>query len=235
MEKYSRRKAAELNKEDLCGYILKKDSPSCGLFRVKVYDANRVPSRTGRGLFAEAMVARHPLLPAEDEGRLRDPRLRDNFFVRVFAYRRLKTVFSSGWRAGDIVRFHTGEKLLLMSHDVSAYRELGRLVAGIKRRPRAEFAEEYQRGFMTALGKMATVRKHCNVLQHALGYFKKLASPDERKEIVETIEDFRRELVPLIVPITLIRHHVRLHGVEYLQGQTYLEPHPKELMLRNHV
>lgn len=219
---------------DLCGWVLKKDSPSCGLFRVKVWDPNGVPAKDGTGAFAAVLRERLPLLPAEEEGRLHDARLRENFYERVFAYRRLKDLFRGRWKLGDLVRFHTAEKLLLLAHDEPGYRALGRLVAGAKALPRAELAARYQEQFMRALETIATTRKHVNVLQHAAGFFKEAEVPD-RRELAERIEEYRRGLVPLIVPITLLRHLVRRHGTEYLAGQTYLEPHPKELLLRNHV
>lgn len=236
MARFARRRAKQLAEHDLCGYILKKDSPSCGMERVKVYRANGMPStKDGRGLFAAALLERYPWLPVEEEGRLNDPGLRENFFVRVFAYRRLKSAFKPRWRVGDLVRFHTGEKLLLMAHDQSGYRALGKLVAAAKGRPRQELQAEYSELYMGSLRKLATPPRHVNVLQHIQGYFKKTLSDDARQELSEVIEDYRRGLVPLIVPITLLRHHVRAEGVEYLQGQVYLEPHPKELMLRNRV
>jgi uncharacterized protein YbgA (DUF1722 family) len=203
--------------------------------RVKIWGRRGAPTKNGRGLFAEALMERLPLLPVEEEGRLNDPRLRENFFERVFAYRRLATLFSGRWTRGDLVAFHTREKLLLMAHDREAYRTLGRLVADVKGRPRREVVEEYRTVFMTGLRKIATVRKHTNVLQHILGYFKKLLPAGDRHELIRIIEDFRAGLVPLVVPVTLARHYVRRCDVEYLEGQTYLEPHPKELMLRNHV
>lgn len=235
MRRFSKRRARELDSLDLCGYVLKKGSPSCGMERVKVYEIKGMAQKNGRGVFAEALMEEFPLLPVEEDGRLNDPGLRDNFFVRLFAYRRLKNLFSSRWRGGDLVRFHTAEKLLLMGHDLKGYRDLGKLVADFKSHPRKQLAEEYGRVYMNSLRKIATTKKQVNVLQHLLGYFKKLLSPEERQELVELIEDYRQGLVPLIVPVTLFRHHVRLHKVEYLAGQVYLQPHPKELMLRNHV
>ncbi|HET6412385.1 MAG TPA: DUF523 and DUF1722 domain-containing protein [Anaeromyxobacter sp.] len=234
MRRWAEARVRELEGEDLCGYVLKKDSPSCGMERVKVY-AKGPAARNGRGLFAEALMGRMPLLPLEEEGRLNDPRLRENFIERVFAYRRLKDLFGSRWTVGDLVRFHTGEKLLVLAHDPAAYRALGRLVAAAKGQPRAEVSSEYGQAFMRGLAKLATPGKHANVLQHMAGYFKDLLPHEEKRELHEAITDFRRGLVPLVVPLTLFGHHVRRHGVAWLQGQTYLEPHPKELMLRNHV
>lgn len=233
LERYARRRVDELAAENLSGYVLKKDSPSCGLERVKVYDAGQVPSRGGRGLFAEALRARLPFLPLEEEGRLSDPRIRDNFVERVFAYRRLRDLFDRRWTVGDLVRFHTAHKLILMAHSVRAYQTLGRLVASARATRQVE--AEYTEGFMRALEAIATTRRHTNVLQHMAGYFKTTLDEGNKAELHATIEEYRLGLVPLIVPITLIRHHVRHLGVAYLAGQVYLDPHPRELMLRNHV
>ena len=220
---------------DLCGYVLKKDSPSCGMERVRIYSGKGMPEKNGRGLFAEALLARFPLLPVEEEGRLNDPWLRENFLERVFAYRRLRGLFAAGWRVGDLVAFHSREKLFLMAHHPPTYSVLGRLVASAKGRPRPQVEGEYREGFMTGLRHLATVRKNVNVLQHMAGYFKNLLGPEEKAELHGHVEDYRQGLVPLVAPITLFRHYVRLHDVAYLAGQSYLQPHPKELMLRNHV
>ena len=235
MERYAVRRVDRLARERLCGYVLKKDSPSCGMERVKVYDEHTVPSRGGQGLFAAALRARHPFLPVEEEGRLSDPRLRDNFVERVFAYRRLQELFAGRWTVGGLVRFHTAHKLTLMAHSVKAYQALGRLVARAKSLSRADAEAEYTEGFMTALEAIATPRRHANVLQHMAGYFRTTLDAASKAELQATIEDYRLGLVPLVVPITLLRHYVRHHDVSYLAGQIYLEPHPKELMLRNHV
>ena len=235
MERFAHRRVEQLAAEDLSGYVLKKDSPSCGVERVKVYNQHAVPSRSGQGLFAAALCARYPHLPVEEEGRLSDPRLRDNFVERVFAYRRLRELFASRWTVGSLVRFHTAHKLTLMAHSVVAYRELGRLVATASTAKRSDLEGDYTRRFMTALAALATPRRHTNVLQHMAGYLKTVLDADSKAELQGAIEDYHRGLVPLIVPITLLRHHIRHHGVAYLAGQTYLEPHPRELMLRNHV
>jgi uncharacterized protein YbgA (DUF1722 family)/uncharacterized protein YbbK (DUF523 family) len=232
---YARKKAEKLASADLSGFVLKKDSPSCGMERVKVYTPQGPGERGGRGLFAEALMARLPNLPVEEEGRLGDPRLRENFVERVFAYRRLTALFATRWTVGDVVKFHTAHKLTLMAHSPVAYRELGQLVAGAKARPRGEFAEEYQSSFMRAMSVIATPKRQANVLQHMLGYFSKAIDEDARNELLALIEEHRQGSVPLIVPMTLMRHHVRRQQVAYLLGQTYLEPHPRELSLRNHV
>jgi len=235
MTPWAAKRAEALAREDLDGYILKKDSPTCGMERVKVYDTNGAPARTGRGLFAEALIARLPLLPVEEEGRLSDPRLRDNFVERVFAYRRLRDLFAGRWTVGALVQFHTAHKLTLLAHSPDAYRALGRLVAKVADLPRQDAKAEYETGFMNGLATLATPRKHVNVLQHMLGYFKKTLDDASRAELAGAVADYQQGLVPLIVPITLFRHHVRRCGTTYLEGQTYLQPHPKELMLRNHV
>jgi uncharacterized protein YbgA (DUF1722 family)/uncharacterized protein YbbK (DUF523 family) len=235
MERFSRSRVTSLASEDLSGFVLKKDSPSCGLERVKVYDPHGTSERKGRGLFAAALVEAFPHLPVEEEGRLTDPRLRENFVERVFAYWRLRRLFAARWTVDEVVRFHTAHKLLLLAHVPEAYRQLGRLVAGAREVPRRELQERYLDGFMRALAQPATARRHTNVLQHMAGYFKNQLDAAAKRELAGTIEDYRLGLVPLVVPLTLVKHYVRLFGVEYLAGQTYLEPHPKELMLRNHV
>ncbi len=235
MAAYSARRAAAIAKLDLDGYLLKSKSPTCGMERVKVWDANGVPARTGRGLFAEALIDRLPQLPVEEEGRLNDPAIRENFIERIFANRRLKDFFSGRWTIGGLVAFHSNEKLLLMAHDPGTYKALGPLVAGAKKLDRPTLESRYRGLFLAGLARPATVRRHVNVLQHMAGYFKKCADPGDREELARLVADYRAGLLPLVVPITLLRHLVRRHDVRYLAGQTYLEPHPKELMLRNHV
>ncbi len=235
MQRYGRRRMRELARLDLHGYILKKGSPSCGMARVRTYTPAGAPAGPGRGLFAEELIERFPLLPVEEEDRLSDPRLRENFIEQVFAYRRLRTMFSGSWSLARLVEFHRSEKLLLMAHDPAAQKQLGQLVAGAKSTARRELATAYQQGFMRALARRATPRRHANVLHHVLGYFKKQLTATDKEEFLALVEKFRTGLVPLIVPITLVRHYARLFGVAYLEGQTYLEPHPKELMLRNHA
>ena len=235
MRAWAQARADSLAADELAGYVLKKDSPSCGMERVKVYAESGMADKGGRGLFAEALMARFPRLPVEEEGRLSDPRLRDNFVERVFAYVRLRALFAARWGVGDLVRFHTAHKMALLAHSTDLYNEMGRLVARAKSVDRASLERRYRELFMDALAKIATARKHTNVLLHVAGHFKNLLDDDDRGELLSTIEDYRLGLIPLVVPITLIKHHVRVHRVEYLAGQVYLDPHPKELMLRNHV
>lgn len=235
MLSWSEKAAERLGDEDLCGFIFKKSSPSCGLFRVKVYDKNDVPAKDGRGLFAAAMAERWPRLPMEEEGRLADAKLRENFIERIFAYRRLKDAFRGRWAAAGIVAFHTAHKYQLLAHSPEAYKSLGSLTAAIKGSDRKDFESRYASTFMDAMAKQATPGRHQNVLEHMAGYFKKQLAASEKEELGQTFADFKRGLIPLIVPITLVRHYVRKFDVAYLAGQTYLQPHPKELMLRNHV
>ena len=235
MERFSRSRAAALAGEDLSGFVFKKDSPICGLERVKVDDGHGTPVRSGRGLFAAALVDACLHLPVEEEGRLADPRLRDNFVERVFAYRRLRSLFVARWTVGDVVRFHTAHKLLLLAHAPEAYRQLGRLVAGARDLLRRDVERHYIDGFMGGLAQLGSARRHTNVLQHMAGYFKDRLDATSKRELADTIADYRRGFVPLVVPLTLLRHYVRRFDVAYLAGQTYLQPHPKELMLRNHV
>jgi uncharacterized protein YbgA (DUF1722 family)/uncharacterized protein YbbK (DUF523 family) len=236
METYARRKARELDALDLCGYVLKKDSPSCGLERVRVHpEDGGVVRRDGRGVFARALVEHAPLLPVEEEGRLADARLRENWVERVFAYRRFKDLRASRFRRAAVVAFHTAHKFQILAHDEGRYRRLGRLVAAVGDATPAAFYDAYGTLFMEALAVPATTRRHVNVLEHVAGFVSDRIAVDERKELVEVIADFRKGLVPLVVPLTLLRHHARRHAVDYVLGQTYLEPHPKELMLRNHV
>lgn len=235
MEAWARKRADELAAEDLSGYVLKKDSPSCGMERVKVFDGTRTPVRNGRGLFADALIGRLPNLPVQEEGRLLDPRIRENFIERVFAYRRLRDLFRGPWTTGALVEFHTAQKMSLLAHSAAGYRQLGTLVADAASKPREELRAQYETLFMRTLASMATPRRHANVLMHMAGHFKKRLDASSKRELLACIDEYRRGLVPLVVPITLVRHYVRTLDVPYLAGQTYLEPHPRELMLRNHV
>jgi len=205
--------------------------------RVKVYPAGGkgAGTKNGRGLFAAALLAKLPNLPVEEEGRLHDPRLRENWVSRVFAYHRLQDLWTPSWSVGRLVAFHTAHKYLLLAHSEKDYRELGRLVAGAKAIPRKELRSRYESQFMAALKRIATPAKNTNVLQHMLGFFKGDLDAASRAELQMHVEDYRRGRTPLVVPLTLIAHYVRILNVEYLQGQVYLQPHPRELALRNQV
>jgi len=235
MERFAAVRIRQLAELHLSGYVFKKNSPTCGMERVRVYNSKNMPVRQGRGLFAAALMTRFSLMPIEEEGRLIDPALRENFIERVFAYHRWQRALAGAKSPAALVEFHTHHKFLLLAHSERHYRRLGRLVADVKKRPLRMTYEEYGRLFMQALAFRASVKKHANVLEHMMGYFSERLSGAERKELAELIRDYRTELMPLIVPVTLIQHYVKKYDVAYLSGQIYLAPSPKELMLRNHV
>jgi uncharacterized protein YbgA (DUF1722 family)/uncharacterized protein YbbK (DUF523 family) len=227
---------ARLKEEDLCGYIFKSKSPSSGMERVKIYPAQGGPAaKTGVGIFAREFMQAFPLLPVEEEGRLHDARLRENFIERIFIMQRWRQLKSHQPKAGDLVRFHTIHKYLIMAHSPQHYREMGKLVAELKKQPFEDILKRYCELLMTACKRNATVAKQQNVLLHILGYFKQDLDAVEKQELIEIISQYRDGLIPLIVPITLINHYVRKYDQEYLADQVYLHPHPIELKLRNHV
>lgn len=224
-----------LEGEDLCGFIFKKGSPSSGYSGVKIYHQNGHSIRKGMGLFAKAVVEHFPLLPVEDEGRLNDANLRENFIERIFVYHRWKDYCAQDGSLKGLVDFHTKHKLLIMAHSPKALRELGRLVAQAKKETIADLRDIYIQTLMPALALSATVKKNTNVLQHMSGYFKTILAKDEKQELAQVIAAYYDRLVPLVVPLTLFNHYVRKYQEPYLSGQVYLHPHPHELMLRNHV
>ena len=225
----------DLAKENLDGFICKKDSPSSGMERVKVYGEHGMARKIGRGIFARALMQAFPTLPVEEDGRLHDPGLRENFIERIFVHRRWRLLLTQNPGIGDLVAFHTAHKLLILSHSEKIYREMGRLVAQAKILVKEEVFSTYEQLLMEALKRQSTLKKHTNVLMHMLGYFKQQLSADEKSEIIEIIEKFKMGYLPLIVPITLLNHYVRKYGESYLAGQFYLNPHPLELKLRNHA
>ena len=237
MLSWAGQRLAQLAEERLDGFIFKNRSPSSGMERVKVYPAGGqgMPQKKGVGIFARAFMARFPLLPVEEDGRLCDPDLRENFIERIFVHRRWREVLAGGQQRGALVQFHTAHKLLIFAHSEKIYREMGRLVAAAKTMAGDELFATYERLLMTALGLHCTLKKHTNVLHHLLGYFKKELTTDEKNELLEIIERFKEGYLPLIVPVTMINHYVRKYGQEYLAGQYYLNPHPLELKLRNHA
>jgi uncharacterized protein YbgA (DUF1722 family)/uncharacterized protein YbbK (DUF523 family) len=235
MQLWARARLRDLAERELCGYVLKAGSPSCGMERVRLYGGKGGAEKAATGLFAAELMRRFSALPVEEEGRLHDARLRENWIERVFAYRRLRSLFAERPSRGRLVAFHTAHKLQLLAHSETHYRTLGRLVAEAKRVGPAALRERYEAGFMEALARPATPRRHVNVLQHALGHLRGRAEPSVSRELHALVEDYGRGLVPLVVPLTLLRHYVKRLGVDYLAGQVYLEPHPRELMLRNHV
>lgn len=233
--RYASAEARRLRGAGLCGFLFKARSPSCGVFRVKVWNDAGQPEARGRGVFAEAVTAGDPGLPVEEEGRLRDAALRERFVERVFATHRVHSLFRGRATRGRIVAFHAAHKLQLMAHHQTRMRALGALVAQAKSLRPSELRERYVEGFAVAMARPASRRSHTNVLQHIQGYFRKRLSAGDRSELGECIDRYHRGFVPLVVPLTLLRHHVRREGIDYLAAQVYLEPHPSELMLRNHV
>jgi uncharacterized protein YbgA (DUF1722 family)/uncharacterized protein YbbK (DUF523 family) len=234
MLRWARTRVRELDREGLCGLIFKSKSPSCGMERVRVYDEQGVPTLKGIGLFARVFMEHFPLLPVEDDGRLHDPHLRENFIERVFTMKRWREGLGRRRSRGTLVQFHHAHKLLILSHSPRHHRRMGDLVAHAKAMPISALYDEYQQLLLEALRLKATPAKHCNVLQHIMGYFKRQLSSDAREELLEIINYYRRGHIPLIIPITLINHYVRLYDEPYLTRQYYLHPHPLELQLRNH-
>jgi uncharacterized protein YbgA (DUF1722 family)/uncharacterized protein YbbK (DUF523 family) len=234
MQRLAAARLEELAARPLDGYVLKRASPSCGLLRVRVYGRGGTPGAVGRGLFAAALVERFPALPVEEEGRLNDAALRENFIERIFAMARWRRFVAQRPRARDLVAFHAAQKLAVLAHSPAHYTRLGRLVARAGALT-AALLDDYARLLMEALAVRATRARHVNVLQHLMGFFKTELDGDDRGELAAIIQEYRRGLLPLVVPITLVRHHARRLGLGYLLQQVYLSPHPKELMLRNHV
>ena len=224
MRSWARARLDALEEEDLSGYVLKKNSPSCGMHDVKVFDQAGAPRGGGQGLFAGELIARFPNLPVEEEGRLADPAVREHFVERIFAYRRLRDFFAQDWTAGGLVTFHAAHKMTLLSHSAVGYNALGRLVALVTQLPRASMREQYERGFMTTLASAATPQRHTDVLMHMAGHLKKLLDATAKAQLLDAIDSYRRGRVPLSAPLELIRGYARAYQVAYLAAQTYLAP-----------
>lgn len=245
MKTWAQKRVVELEKEHLCGFIFRRKSPSNGMERVPVYPDVAPVSGKGRkggaplykgvGLFARVVMNHFPLLPVEEDGRLNDPILREQFIERLFVMYRWRNLVDSGLTLEGLISFHTRHKLLLLAHSPRHYRTMGKLVAEGATYAQSELAQRYVTLLMEGLSLKATPAKHTNVLQHIMGYFKKVLTPSEKQEMLEQIMLYRKGITPLIVPITLLSHYVRKYGERYLAGQHYLQPHPIELQLRNHV
>ena len=235
MMTWAHKRVVQLEKEALCGFIFKSDSPSSGVERIKVYNEKGIPVNKGVGIFARIFMKHFPLLPVEDDGRLHDLNLRENFIERIFALRRWRDILGKKESKGNLVDFHTRHKLLILAHSPKHYQLMGKLVAGQKNIPWQDLYEQYQTLLLESLELKTTPKKNANVLQHMMGYFRQQLSVDEKKELMEVIEDYRESYIPLIVPVTLISHYVRQYDQPYLKEQVYLNPHPLELQLRNHV
>jgi uncharacterized protein YbgA (DUF1722 family)/uncharacterized protein YbbK (DUF523 family) len=231
LQAYSANRAQRL--EGLSGFIFKKDSPSCGMARVKVYSEKGMPQRDGVGIFARAVQEANPLLPVEEEGRLNDSTLRENFVSRVFVYARWQALRQQGLSKKGLLDFHTRHKLLLMAHSPLAYRELGRLLAQLDNTRLDALADHYIEQLMQVLKVPASRKHHVNVLQHVMGYLRKHVPAENRADLVDVINDYRRGMLPLVVPVTLLQHHFRSNPHPWVSQQVYMNPHPRELMLRN--
>jgi uncharacterized protein YbgA (DUF1722 family)/uncharacterized protein YbbK (DUF523 family) len=235
MESWAQKRITQLEKEDLCGFIFKSDSPSSGMERVKIYNEKSMPVKNGVGVFAAMFMKNFPRLPVEDEGRLHDPGLRENFIERIFALKRWREAIADKNFKKSLIDFHSKHKLLLLAHSPKHYQMMGKLVATQKNFTLKDMLTQYQDLLLEALKIKATPAKHVNVLQHMMGYFKEQLTGDEKKELLELVKQYRDGYIPLVVPVTLISHYVRKHEEPYLKEQAYLNPHPSELQLRNHV
>jgi uncharacterized protein YbgA (DUF1722 family)/uncharacterized protein YbbK (DUF523 family) len=232
---WSNRRIRELAGKDLCGFVFKSDSPSSGMERVRIYNEKGMPAGKGRGLFAAGFMDHFPTLPVDDEGRLNDAGLRENFIDRIFTSARWREAGSRGMKTASLVDFHTRHKLLLLAHSPRHYSSMGRLVASAGKGSPPGLYEAYETLLMEGLKLRATPKKNSNVLYHIVGYFRKDLPADDRQEVIDIIELYRKEEIPLIVPVTLINHYVRKFRQPYLEKQIYLNPHPVELKLRNHA
>ena len=235
MVRWAKIRVKELEKEKLCGFIFKSKSPSSGMSRVKVYNDKGMPVLKGVGIFARAFTAHFPRIPVEEDGRMHDPQLRENFIERVFTLKRWRENLEKRHSMGQLIDFHTKNKLLIMAHSQKHYREMGKRVATGKSTPIKSLYGDYEALLMEALKLRTTCRKNSNVLHHLIGYFKKQLTGDEKQEILELIEQYHNGYIPLIVPITLINHYVLKYKQPYLLVQTFMNPHPLALQLRNHV
>lgn len=234
MQDWIQQKLKTLEKQDLCGFIFKSKSPSSGLYRIRVYGDDGKVRKNGTGLFARAFVEHFPDIPVEESGRLHDPKLRENFIEMIFSLQRWRKMQKSVKTLGSLVDFHTQNKYLILSHSAEKYRELGRLTARGKQYPIEKLYAEYESLFISALRLKTTVKKNINVLSHMMGFFKKQLTRGEKQELLDIIEQYRNGYVPLIVPLTLLKHYVTKYDQKWLDVQTYLNPHPFELKLRNY-
>ena len=235
MKTWAKKRLDEIEKEALCGFIFKSKSPSSGLFRARVYNEKGMPAQNGTGIWAGMFRDRFPLLPLEEEGRLHDPVLRENFIERIFVFKRWRDMLEAGETPGHLVDFHTRHKLLLMAHSPKHYREMGKIVAGAGKQTMEQRFARYGESLAKVMALKSTVAKNINVLQHIMGYFKKNISPDEKQELLSVFDRYKNRQTPLIVPITLLNHYVRKYKQPYLASQVYLRPHPSEMGLRNYV
>ena len=234
MQTWIKKRIKELENENLCGFIFKSKSPSSGLYRIRVYTDDGKVRKTGVGLFANAFTRHFPRIPVEEAGRLNDPKLRELFIESIFSFQRWRDLIGGKPDMGQLVEFHTQNKLLILSHSPEIYRQMGKLVAEGKKLGMLKLLDAYEALLFKALKLKTTEKKNINVLLHALGHFKKQLTSDEKKELLSIIDQYRSGYVPLIVPMTLLKHYVRKYDKPWLKDQTYLNPHPFELKLRNY-
>ena len=235
MTGWARRRVRELEKENLYGFIFKRGSPNSGLSRVKVYNPKGMAEKKGVGIFARAFTRHFPLLPVEEEGRLNDPKLREMFIEQIFTLKRWRETLALPANMRNLVDFHTRHKLLILAHSPAHSTLMGKRVAEGKKKPTKDVYVEYEKLLIEALRLKTTLKKNMNVLLHIMGYFKQQLTSDEKQEILEILDHYRNEALPLIVPVTLLNHYVRKYDQPYLKQQVYLNPHPVALKLRNHA
>ncbi|MCF7832026.1 MAG: DUF523 and DUF1722 domain-containing protein [Candidatus Marinimicrobia bacterium] len=235
MESYISEKLEELEREGLRGFIFKAKSPTSGMRGVKIYTEAGMPSRRGSGIFAREFMKRFPNIPVEDEGRLHDPGIRENFIEKIYVYDRWLNYLNEDKSISGLMKFHAQHKYLMMSHSPAMLKEVGKLVAATDKKNLDQKLKTYEEKLINILNLKTTVKKHVNVLQHIMGYFKKQLNPDEKQELLDIIDKYHRELIPIVVPLVLLQHYARKYKETYLLEQWYLHPHPDELKLRNHV
>jgi len=220
----------------LSGFVLTHKSPSCGVFRVKTYnEQGNLTGHRGQGLFAKALIKHFPNLPVEEAERLNDPALRENFILRIYAYHHWQQVSNKEMKKSDLVKFYTPYKYMMLSHSPRHYHKIGRLLAHLKDKTVEQLKEEFISAFMQGLSIVSSTKNHANALLHMQGYFKKYLSPEEKQELSKLIHAYRQGQVPLITPVTLLKHHLSLYKVKYLSSQKYFSPYPYSLGLRNHI
>ncbi|CAA6809022.1 MAG: COG1683: Uncharacterized conserved protein / FIG143828: Hypothetical protein YbgA [uncultured Sulfurovum sp.] len=236
LEAISKTLAVQALKENLCGFILKSKSPTCGMERVKVYQPINAPSeKKGIGTFAEALRERYPYLPMEEEGRLEDAWLRENFLMQVFAYKEISEFIQTKPKIKDLIHFHTNYKYLIYAKSPVAYKILGHIVANAKRESFEKLLEKYHYEFLIAINQKSNIPKTYNVLLHIYGYFKKLITKDERYHVLIAMEEFKEGVIPLIAVVKLLNLYVKRFDMHYLKGQKFLNPYPAALGLRSEL
>jgi len=236
MQKFSEKKLDNLVKKPICAFIFKSRSPTSGMTRVKVYPENGgAPRNSGTGIFSDMFMKKFPHIPVEDEGRLNDPQLRENFIERLFAYKRWTDMLCHSRTPAGLLDFHQRHKLILMAHSPVHYKAAGKITGNLKKKKMDSILEEYIENFTEGMKLKATVSKNYNVLQHIMGYFRKELTADDKKYILHVFDQYKEGLIPLIVPVTLMNYFINRFDEKYLSNQYYLSPFPDELKLRNHA